>query len=156
MQPVSVTMMSREFPPNVYGGAGVHVDYLSSYLTDIMPVEVRCFGRRESVQNSLTVRGYDPWPELSRGSDPRLEKVLSPLSVDLALVRDPITSDVVHCHTWYTFFAGYLAKMLYGAKLVTTVHSLEPLRPWKAEQLGAGYAGSSWMEKIGIENSDRV
>lgn len=153
---VSVTMMSREFPPNVYGGAGVHVDYLSSYLADIMPVEVRCFGRRESVQNSLAVRGYDPWPELSRGCDPRLEKVLSPLSVDLALVRDPISSDVVHCHTWYTFFAGYLAKMLYGARLITTVHSLEPLRPWKAEQLGSGYVVSSWMEKTGIENSDRV
>lgn len=155
-QPLSVTIMSREFPPNVYGGAGVHVDYLSSCLASMMPVEVRCFGQREAIQNSLTVRGYDPWLELSRGSDPRLEKVLSPLSVDLALVRDPITSSVVHCHTWYTFFAGYLAKMLYGARLVTTVHSLEPLRPWKEEQLGRGYMGSSWMERIGIENSDRV
>ena len=154
-QPLSVTIMSREFPPNVYGGAGVHVDYLSSCLASMMPVEVRCFGQREAIQNSLTVRGYDPWLELSRGSDPRLEKVLSPLSVDLALVRDPITSSV-HCHTWYTFFAGYLAKMLYGARLVTTVHSLEPLRPWKEEQLGRGYMGSSWMERIGIENSDRV
>ena len=135
-QPLSVTIMSREYPPNVYGGAGVHVDYLSSSLADMMPVEVRCFGQREAIQNSLAVRGYDPWLDLSRGSDPRLEKVLSPLSVDLALVKDPITSRVVHCHTWYTFFAGYLAKMLYGARLVTTVHSLEPLRPWKEEQLG--------------------
>ncbi len=155
-QPLSVTIMSREFPPNVYGGAGVHVDYLASNLASMMPVEVRCFGGREAIRNSPTVRGYDPWLELSRGSDPRLEKVLSPLSVDLALVRDPITSSVVHCHTWYTFFAGYLAKLLYGVKLVTTVHSLEPLRPWKEEQLGRGYECSSWMEKIGIENSDRV
>jgi len=148
--------MSREFPPNVYGGAGVHVDYLASSLASMMPVEVRCFGQREAAQNSLAVRGYDPWLELSRGSDPRLEKVLSPLSVDLALVRDPIASGVVHCHTWYTFFAGYLAKLLYGVKLVTTVHSLEPLRPWKEEQLGRGYECSSWMERIGIENSERV
>ena len=155
-RPLSVTIMSREFPPNVYGGAGVHVDYLASSLASMMPVEVRCFGQREAAQNSLAVRGYDPWLELSRGSDPRLEKVLSPLSVDLALVRDPIASGVVHCHTWYTFFAGYLAKLLYGVKLVTTVHSLEPLRPWKEEQLGRGYECSSWMEKIGIENSDRV
>jgi len=122
----------------------------------MMAVEVRCFGEREAIRNSLAVKGYDPWLELSRGSDPRLEKVLSPLSVDLALVRDPITSSVVHCHTWYTFFAGYLAKLLYGAKLVTTVHSLEPLRPWKEEQLGRGYECSSWMERVGIENSDRV
>jgi len=155
-RPLSVTIMSREFPPNVYGGAGVHVDYLASSLASMMPVEVRCFGQREAAQNSLAVRGYDPWLELSRGSDPRLEKVLSPLSVDLALVRDPIASGVVHCHTWYTFFAGYLAKLLYGVKLVTTVHSLEPLRPWKEEQLGRGYECSSWMERIGIENSERV
>lgn len=155
-QPLSVTIMTREFPPNVYGGAGVHVDYLSSSLASMIPVEVRCFGQREAVQDSLVIKGYDPWLELSRGSDPRLQKVLDPLSVDLALLRDPITSSVVHCHTWYTFFAGYLAKLLYGAKLVTTVHSLEPLRPWKEEQLGRGYKCSSWMEKMGIENSDRV
>jgi starch synthase len=151
-----VTMMTREFPPNIYGGAGVHVDYLSSRLERLMDVEVRCFGERACQEDAFPVAGYSPWMEMSRGSDPKLQKVLDPLSVDLAMVRDPIDTEVVHCHTWYTFFAGYLAKMLYETKLVTTVHSLEPLRPWKEEQLGSGYVVSSWMERVGIENSDRV
>lgn len=153
----SVTMMTREYPPDVYGGAGVHVDYLSSSLSRLMPVEVRCFGTRRSVpEQGLTVRGYDPWGEMGKGSGPALQKVLDPLSVDLAMVRDPIDSGVVHCHTWYTFFAGYLAKLMYGARLVTTIHSMEPLRPWKREQLGRGYEVSSWMERQGVENSDAV
>ncbi len=153
----SVTIMSREYPPEVYGGAGVHVDYLSSSLSRLMPVEVRCFGaRRSAPEQGLSVRGYDPWGEMGKGSDPALQKVLDPLSVDLAMVRDPIESNVVHCHTWYTFFAGYLAKLMYGTRLVTTIHSMEPLRPWKREQLGRGYEVSSWMERQGVESSDAV
>ncbi|MEA4882520.1 MAG: glycogen synthase [Clostridia bacterium] len=153
----SVTIMTREYPPNVYGGAGVHVDYLSSSLARLIPVEVRCFGERPpSESDQFQVKSYGPWIEMSRGSDPRLQKVLDPMSVDLAMVKDPIQSDIVHCHTWYTFFAGYLAKVLYGKKLITTVHSLEPLRPWKEEQLGRGRQLSSWMERIGLDNSDCV
>lgn len=151
-----MTIMTREFPPNIYGGAGVHVDYLSACLAELMPVEVRCFDRREGPQGPFPVTGFEPWLEMARGSDPKLRKVLDPLSVDLAMVKQPISSDVIHCHTWYTFFAGYLGKMLYGTKLVTTIHSMEPLRPWKAEQLGRGYQVSSWMERVGIENSDQI
>ncbi len=157
IQRPSVTLMTREYPPDVYGGAGVHVDYLSSSLSRLMPVEVRCFGaRRSAPEQGLTVQGYDPWGEMGKGSNPALQKVLDPLSVDLAMVRDPIQTSVVHCHTWYTFFAGYLAKLMYGVRLVTTIHSLEPLRPWKREQLGRGYEVSSWMERQGVENSDAV
>ncbi|MCR4425643.1 MAG: glycogen synthase [Firmicutes bacterium] len=148
--------MTNEYPPNIYGGAGVHVDYLSSALARLMRVEVRCFGERETTEDPFPVKGYRAWPDLSRGSDPRLKKVLDPMSADLDMVKDPIHSDIVHCHTWYTFFAGFLAKTLYGVKLVTTIHSLEPLRPWKEEQLGRGYRLSAWMEKVGIENSDLV
>ncbi|HHY63242.1 MAG TPA: glycogen synthase [Bacillota bacterium] len=153
---LGVTMMTREFPPNIYGGAGVHVDYLSTHLADLMNVEVRCFGEGAQTEDAIRIRSYSPWLEMSKGSDPKLQKVLDPLSVDLAMVKDPIETEIVHCHTWYTFFAGYLAKTMYGSKLVTTVHSLEPLRPWKEEQLGRGYSVSSWMERIGIENSDCV
>jgi len=154
---ISVTIMTREYPPDVYGGAGVHVDYLSHALARLMPVEVRRFGSHHAASESgPAVVGYDPWPELARGSDARVRKVLDPLSVNLAMVRDPIGTEVVHCHTWYTFFAGHLAKMMYGVKLITTIHSLEPLRPWKREQLGRGYEVSSWMERAGVESSDAV
>jgi starch synthase len=151
-----VTMMTREFPPDIYGGAGVHVDYLSRSLAKIIGVEVRCFGKDRPGAEGVEVKAYEPWKSMEEADDRRFAKALSPLSVSLAMMKDRITSDVVHCHTWYTFMAGFYAKELYGQPLVTTIHSLEPLRPWKEEQLGSAYSLSRWMEQTGVEASDRV
>ncbi|MEW6230219.1 MAG: glycogen synthase, partial [Bacillota bacterium] len=106
--------------------------------------------------DGVAVRAYNPWALITQGGDVRFSKALSPLSVDLAMAKDPVTTDVIHCHTWYTFMAGFFAKELYGKPLVTTIHSLEPLRPWKEEQLGAAYRLSCWMERTGVIASDRV
>jgi len=151
-----VTIMTREFPPDIYGGAGVHVDYLSRSLAKIVGVEVRCFGKDRPGPEGVEVKAYESWDQMEKVDDRRFAKALSPLSVSLAMMKEPITSDVVHCHTWYTFMAGFYAKKLYGQPLVTTIHSLEPLRPWKEEQLGNAYKLSRWMEQTGVEASDRV
>lgn len=156
MDNLKVTIFTNEFPPNIYGGAGVHVDYLTKELSKLMNVDVRCFGEQNTSLNNMSVRGYREWEILKKDSIDKLQKVLGPLSIDVAMVKDPITSDIVHCHTWYTFMAGFLAKMLYDIPLVVTIHSLEPLRPWKKEQLGNGYHLSTWMEKTGVEAADRI
>lgn len=156
LENLSVTIMTNEYPPNIYGGAGVHVDYLSRALSKMMSVEVRCFGDDRPGPDGVAVRAYNPWALMTQGGDVRFSKALSPLSVDLAMAKDPVTTDVIHCHTWYTFMAGFFAKELYGKPLVTTIHSLEPLRPWKEEQLGAAYRLSCWMERTGVIASDRV
>ncbi|WP_434564689.1 glycogen synthase [Thermoanaerobacterium thermosaccharolyticum] len=156
MDNLKVTIFTNEFPPNIYGGAGVHVDYLTKELSKLMNVDVRCFGEQNTSLNNMSVRGYKEWEILKKDSTDKLQKVLGPLSIDVAMVKDPITSNIVHCHTWYTFMAGFLAKMLYDIPLVVTIHSLEPLRPWKEEQLGNGYHLSTWMEKTGIEAADRI
>lgn len=153
---LSVTIMTREYPPDIYGGAGVHVDYLSRSLAKIIGVEVRCFGKARSGPDGVQVKAYEPWSITNEVHDRRFAKALAPLSVSLAMMKEPITSDIVHCHTWYTFMAGFYGKRLYGRPLVTTIHSLEPLRPWKEEQLGNAYKLSCWMEKTGVEASDCV
>ncbi len=153
---LGVTIMTCEYPPDIYGGAGVHVDYLSRSLAKILGVEVRCFGKARPEPEGVRVRAYEPWDLMNDVEERRFAKALSPLSVSLAMMKEPITSDVIHCHTWYTFMAGFYGKKLYGQPLVTTIHSLEPLRPWKEEQLGNAYRLSSWMERIGVEASDRV
>lgn len=156
MDNLKVTIFTNEFPPNIYGGAGVHVDYLTKELSKLMAVDVRCFGDQDSSSGNMIVKGYKEWDIIKKNSLDKLQKVLGPLSIDVAMVKDPITSNIVHCHTWYTFMAGFLAKMLYDIPLVVTIHSLEPLRPWKEEQLGNGYHLSTWMEKTGIEAADKI
>ncbi|MFW6381391.1 MAG: glycogen synthase [Bacillota bacterium] len=169
MKPMKVLMLSKEYPPNVYGGAGVHVNYLARTLGELMEVEVRCFGDQNSKRDKLRVRGFsgrldspDTAGNNRENNEPSVRKarqfnrVLQPMATDLSIVNQPIEADIIHAHTWYTFLAGFLGKQLYDLPLVTTVHSLEPLRPWKREQLGNGYRLSSWMEKTGLENSDRV
>ncbi|MDQ5853340.1 MAG: glycogen synthase [Chloroflexota bacterium] len=151
-----VALFTNEFPPNVYGGAGVHVEYLSRELARILPVEVRCFGEQNILEPNLRVKGYSPWSEAKQNTDPRFGGALDALYRSLAMAKDTLDADVVHCHTWYTDMAGFLAKKLWGVPLVVTIHSLEPLRPWKVEQLGAGYHLSSWIEKTGIEDADAV
>lgn len=161
-------LLSREYPPHVYGGAGVVVDQLSRALARLMPVEVRCFGERaarmEEIDqdgggdgNRLLVRGYTSWDRVRGGADgPRFAPALETLSVDLAMVRDPVDADVVHAHTWYADMAGLWIRMLYRIPLVVTLHSMEPLRPWKADQLGSGYLLSTWIERTAVEAADRV
>jgi len=151
---MKVTMIAREYPPNVYGGAGVHLRYLVQELRKIISVEVRCFGEQDVKEKDFRVKGYQAWKRLI--SDPKISKALQTISTDLSIVDDCINSDIVHTHTWYASFAGYLVKMLYDIPLVVTCHSLEPLRPWKEEQLGSGYKLSSWVEKLAIESADRV
>ena len=151
-----VALFTNEYPPNVYGGAGVHVEYLSRALSRLVKVEVRSFGNQDVDDPNLRVRGYSPWEELHRNTDRRFTGALDALSRSLAMAKDNFDADVVHCHTWYTDLAGFLAKKLWSVPLVVTIHSLEPLRPWKVEQLGNAYYVSSWMERTGIEGADAV
>jgi len=153
---MKVTIITREFPPNVYGGAGVHVKFLTRELAKHMQVDVRCFGEQDIPEGSLRVKGYNTWERMWEGDELKFNSVLGTFSVALSMVRDRMDSNLVHTHTWYAALAGYLAKSLYGIPLVCTVHSLEPLRPWKEEQLGRSYGLSAWAEKIALENADRV
>jgi len=144
-------MLTREYPPDVYGGAGVHVDYLSRELAPLVDVAVRCFGAPRN--SPLVAKSYQPWSEVRNDGT---GSVLAAMSVDLLMAGDVGEADLVHSHTWYANFAGHLAKVLYRMPHVMTAHSLEPLRPWKAEQLGAGYALSSYLERTAIEAADAV
>ena len=153
---MKVLFFTREFPPYVYGGAGVHVEYLAAELARLMKVEVRCFGDQDVATGDLTVTGFPYDNPTFDKADDKLKGVLQTLSTCLHLNTDAIDADIVHCHTWYAHFAGILAKLCYGKPLVITVHSLEPLRPWKREQLGRGYDASSWIEKTAIEMADAI
>jgi len=145
---------TREFPPYVYGGAGVHVEYLAGELSKLMEMEVRAFGDQDITNDHLTVKGF-PFDNPSfDNADDKLKAVFKTLSTGLLMNSDVIDADIVHCHTWYSHFAGIMAKLCYGVPLVITTHSLEPLRPWKREQLGRGYDASSWIEKTAIEMAD--
>ncbi|MCK8828246.1 glycogen synthase [Natroniella acetigena] len=157
MANLKVMMLTKEFPNNIYGGAGVHVDYLSQNLAEIMDVEVRAFaGEEDLVQDQREATAYQAWPEVSKNTDQRFIKAVNALSVDLAMAKDKSDADIVHCHTWYTFMGGFWVKKLYDIPLVTTIHSMEPLRPWKEEQLGNAYHLSSWMERTAVEDADKI
>lgn len=147
---------TREFPPYVYGGAGVHVEYLAAELSKLMDIEVRCFGDQDSKEGSLSVKGFPYENPIFDNADDKLKAVFKTLSTGLHMNADVIDADVIHCHTWYAHFAGIIAKLCYGIPLVITTHSLEPLRPWKREQLGRGYDASSWIEKTAIEMADAL
>src|ERR1700722_19742886 len=144
--PMRVAMMTREYPPEVYGGAGVHVTELVAQLRHLCEVDVHCMGAPRP-----GVFVHQPDPAL-KGANP----ALSTLSTDLNMVNGASNATVVHSHTWYTGMAGHLAALLYGIPHVLTAHSLEPMRPWKAEQLGGGYRVSSWVEKTAVEAADAV
>ena len=147
---------TREFPPYVYGGAGVHVEYLAAELSKLMELEVRCFGDQDEHTGNLSVKGFPYDNPVFNNSNDKLKAVLKTLSTCVQMNADEIDADIVHCHTWYSHFAGIAAKLLYGIPLVVTTHSLEPLRPWKREQLGRGYDASLWIEKTAIEMADAV
>jgi alpha-maltose-1-phosphate synthase len=148
--------MTREYPPNVYGGAGVHVEYLSRELAKSIEVEVHCWGKQFLDKGNLHVRGAEPWSEITEGTNEKYKTALETLSLNLAQMKSLATIDIVHTHTWYVAMAGFLAKKLFNVPFVLTTHSLEPLRAWKAEQLGSGYSMSSWMERTAILDADAV
>jgi glycogen synthase len=152
-----VLLLTNEYPPHIYGGAGVHVEYLSRELAKLVPVEVRTFHDQQSSNDDhLVVRGIKVSTQQFQGCPPQLISPLRALATSLAFNGWGVDADVVHCHTWYAHFGGILAKILYGVPLVITVHSLEPLRPWKREQIGRGYDLSSWVEKTALEMADMV
>lgn len=151
-----VGLFTREYPPHVYGGAGVHVEYLSRELAKKIEVEVHCWGSQHEDNGNLHVRSSNPWSEITDGTTGKFKTALETFSLNLTQIKALLGIDIVHTHTWYVSMAGFLAKKLYGVPFVLTTHSLEPLRAWKAEQLGSGYAMSSWMERTAILDADAV
>jgi alpha-maltose-1-phosphate synthase len=148
---VRVALLTREYPPEVYGGAGVHVEYLGRELSELVDLNVHCWGQE---REDPAVHAHRPWSQLSGGS-PHIA-ALQAVSVDLLMAAGVEGADIVHSHTWYAQFGGHLAKLIYDIPHVATVHSLEPRRPWKAEQLGGGYALSSFCERVALEGADAV
>ncbi|GAA3816038.1 glycogen synthase [Streptomyces chiangmaiensis] len=142
-----VGLLTREYPPDVYGGAGVHVEFLARELRSLTDLDVHCWGEG----GAGGVVRHRSWPALDTAND-----ALRTFSVDLSMAAGLEDRDLVHSHTWYANLAGHLAKLLYGIPHVMTAHSLEPLRPWKAEQLGGGYALSGWAERTAVEAADAV
>jgi starch synthase len=151
----SALILTNEYPPSVYGGAGIHVAELTRALEGRIGLDIRTFGDHDEVRPGFRVRGYPPAHDL-RAADERMRGAWGALSRDLSMAIDPVSAEVVHCHTWYTHLAGLLIRHAYGIPLVVTVHSLEPLRPWKREQLGGGYDLSSWVERDALESADAV
>jgi glycogen synthase len=152
---VRALILSNEFPPEIYGGAGVHVDELTRHLRPLIGLDIRTFGTKAEEADGWRVQGYPAAHRLTQ-ADERLRPMLAALSRGLSMVVDPVTADVVHAHTWYTHLAALLVRHAYGVPLVVTVHSLEPLRPWKREQLAGGYEVSSWVERTALESADAV
>ncbi len=147
---MKVGLVTREYPPDVYGGAGVHVEFLARELRSLVDLQVHCWGETAEGDDTA-VRRHRPAAGLREAND-----ALRTFSVDLAMTAALEGRDLVHSHTWYANLAGHFAKLLYGIPHVMTCHSLEPLRPWKAEQLGGGYALSSWAERTAVETADAV
>lgn len=147
------SLLTREYPPDVYGGAGVHVEYLARELSPLVDTRVHCWGADRPADADPSVTAYQPWDRLpTAGFGP----ALGAMSINLAMAAEVAGSDVVHSHTWYANFGGHLAKLVHGIPHIATVHSLEPMRPWKAEQLGGGYAVSSFCERTALEAADAV
>jgi starch synthase len=151
---VNVGLLTREYPPDVYGGAGVHIEYLARELSKLIDVTVHCWGADRDGSDAIEVHAHRPWDAL--GGDAPHFAALRAMSIDLSMTAGAEGSDLVHSHTWYANLAGHLSKLVYDIPHVATVHSLEPLRPWKAEQLGGGYALSSFCERTALEGADAV
>jgi starch synthase len=151
---VKVALLTREYPPEVYGGAGVHVEYLARELRRLTELTVHCWGAERPPGDGPAVVAHRAWERLPRGAP--WTTALEALSIDLEMAATVAGAQLVHSHTWYANLGGHLAKLLHGLPHVATVHSLEPMRPWKAEQLGGGYAVSSWCERVALEAADAV
>jgi alpha-maltose-1-phosphate synthase len=155
-----IGILTNEYPPNVYGGAGVHVEYLTRELAALDDgrhfVHVLCFGNQAERTATMQVDGVEPPPVKLPAQDPRHAKLFATLLQDLVMSGLAADIDIVHCHTWYSHLAGCLVKYLHGVPLVLTTHSLEPHRPWKEEQLGTAYLASTWVERTAYQNADGV
>jgi glycogen synthase len=147
--------LTNEYPPYVYGGAGVHVEFLTAELARIMDVEVRSFGDQQVHAGRLTVRGFDADQSAMTAPKPLLP-VFGAMTRNVAAAATNVDADVVHCHTLYSHLGGILTRLAYGIPLVITVHSLEPLRPWKREQLGGGYDVTQWVERTALQMADAI
>ncbi len=152
---MKILFLTNEYPPLIYGGAGIHADYLSRELAKLCQVNVRCFGNQKLERASLLVTGF-PLNKNNYDSPKPLHSIFSAAQRCLDFNAHNIDADLVHCHTWYTHLGGILAKLNYSIPLVITTHSLEPLRPWKREQLAGGYDYSCWVEKTALEMADAV
>jgi glycogen synthase len=153
-----IAILTNEYPPNVYGGAGVHVEYLAKELAALdrdHRIDVFSFGDQHIDDKNLHVRGVNPASTIQT-ADPLHGKFLDTMLRDVHMSGLVEAAEIVHCHTWYSHFAGCLIRSLHNARLVLTTHSLEPHRPWKVEQLGSGYHASSWIEKTAYQNADGV
>jgi alpha-maltose-1-phosphate synthase len=156
---LEIVILTNEYPPHIYGGAGVHVKYLSRELARLEDsrhaFRILCFGEQKEEAGRFSVEGVQAgWNFPSQ--DPRHQKFLETLYRNLFMTGSVKRADILHCHTWYTYLAGCLMKQIFGAPLVITTHSLEPHRPWKEEQLGSAYRASAWLEKTAYENADGV
>lgn len=156
---MKIAILTNEYPPHVYGGAGVHVEYLSRELAKLgngeHQIGVICFGEQKANSNGLSVEGIDATLQMT-AYDPRHLKLFDSLYKNLYMAEALQDIDIVHCHTWYTHFAGCLIKQMLNVPLVLTTHSLEPQRPWKEEQLGTAYNASTWIEQTAYQNADGV
>jgi starch synthase len=156
---MKIAILTNEYPPHIYGGAGVHVSYLTRELARLdghrHTVKVLCFGEQRHSLDHLSVTGVTAGFEFPF-QEPRHRRLLDTLFRNLIMTGSLTDVDLIHCHTWYTHLAGCLLKQLLGVPLVLTTHSLEPHRPWKAEQLGPGYQVSTWVEKTAYQNADGV
>ncbi|MEE4376659.1 MAG: glycogen synthase [Candidatus Competibacteraceae bacterium] len=157
---MKILFLTNEYPPYIYGGAGVHVEHLVPELAQLdngaHTVQVLCFGDQQIRQDNFNVQGISGIESELPYQDRRHQKYFDTLVRNIVMAGSVAEADIVHCHTWYSHLAGCLLKSLVGAKLVLTTHSLEPHRPWKVEQLGSAYQGSTWVEKTAYQNADGV
>lgn len=153
---MKAAILTNEFPPEIYGGAGIHVKFLCKELANLCRVEARCFGTQNEDENNIHAVGFGRKLGLNPKDD-RFHKIFKPLDINIQWAADLNDVDVIHCHTWYSHFGGVLASRLLQCPLILTTHSLEPHRPWKAEQLGdGGYAMSCWIERTAYDAADGV
>ena len=158
-RPVKIVLLTNEYPPHIYGGAGVHVEYLTREFSRLKggkeDIHILCFGEQKDHFDNVTVEGVRLAFDFPF-QDQRHQKLLDTLFRNLIMAGSVKEADIVHCHTWYTHLAGCLIKQIFGIPLAITIHSLEPQRPWKEEQLGTAYHASAWVEKTAYENADGV
>ena len=153
---MNAAILTNEFPPEIYGGAGIHVKFLTQELAKLCHVEALCFGSQDEDADNIRALGFSRKLGLNPADD-RFQKIFKPLDINIQWAAALKDVDVIHCHTWYSHFGGVLASRLLQCPLILTTHSLEPHRPWKAEQLGdGGYAMSCWIERTAYQSADGV
>lgn len=153
---MKIALFSNEFPPHIYGGAGVHIDFLSQELAKLGKVEVRCFGEQSESDSSMHVQGISACLKRMEDNTNSHIKMFHNLSRNVEMSQSTPQADIIHCHTWYTHLAGVFTRELLQVPLILTTHSLETHRPWKVEQLGNGYFLSRWIEDTAYKTADGI